>query len=47
MLFLRGLHTALLDADRKIKTGAVASPRLALDLFIAKALGVDRAGKKD
>jgi DNA polymerase-3 subunit delta len=47
MSFLRGLHTALLDADRKIKTGLVNSPRLALDLFIAKALGVDGTGKMD
>jgi len=39
MNFLRGLHAALLETDRKIKTGGSSSPRLALDLFIAKALG--------
>lgn len=35
---LRALHRALLEADRKIKIGAVASPRLALDLVIAQAV---------
>lgn len=38
MDFLRGLHAALLEADRKVKTGGVSSPRLALDLFVAKAV---------
>jgi DNA polymerase-3 subunit delta len=39
MSFLRGLHTALLDADRKVKTGLTPTPRLVLDLFVAKAVG--------
>lgn len=36
MMVLRGLHAALLEADRNVKTGRVASPRLALDLVVAK-----------
>jgi DNA polymerase-3 subunit delta len=40
MNFLRGLHTALLEADRKVKTGQTPTPRLVLDLFVAKAVGV-------
>jgi hypothetical protein len=40
MNFLRGLHTALLEADRKVKTGLTPTPRLVLDLFVAKAVGV-------
>jgi len=40
MSFLAGLHTALLEADRKVKTGLTPTPRLVLDLFVAKAVGV-------
>jgi len=40
MNFLVGLHTALLEADRKVKTGLTPTPRLVLDLFVAKAVGV-------
>ena len=39
MGFLQGLHAALLDADRKVKTGLTPTPRLVLDLFVAKAVG--------
>jgi len=39
MNFLVGLHTALLEADRKVKTGLTPTPRLVLDLFVAKAVG--------
>ena len=35
---LKNLHAALLDADRKIKTGGVSSPRVALDLLVARAV---------
>jgi len=38
MSSLKNLHAALLDADRKIKTGLVPSPRAALDLVVARAL---------
>lgn len=33
---LRGLHSALLDADRKVKTGLSPSPRVVLDLLVAR-----------
>jgi DNA polymerase III subunit delta len=35
---LKNLHAALLDADRKIKTGSVSSPRVALDMLVARAV---------
>jgi len=35
---LRALHAAVMRAERGIKTGAVPSPRVALDLLVAKAL---------
>jgi len=39
MGFLQALHAALLEADRKVKTGQTPTPRLVLDLFVAKAVG--------
>lgn len=39
MGFLRSLHAALLEADRNVKTGRVPSPRLALDLIVARIVG--------
>ena len=39
MSFLADLHTALLEADRKVKTGMTPTPRLVLDIFVAKAVG--------
>jgi DNA polymerase-3 subunit delta len=41
MVFLRGLHQALVETDKKIKSGFAGSARVALDLFVAKALGAD------
>jgi DNA polymerase III subunit delta len=38
MNVLKNLHAALLDADRKIKTGLVPTPRVALDLIVARAV---------
>jgi DNA polymerase-3 subunit delta len=38
MIALRNLHTRLLDADRKIKTGLAPTPRVMLDLLVAKAV---------
>jgi DNA polymerase III subunit delta len=38
MNVLKNLHAALLDADRKIKSGLVPSPRVALDLIVARAV---------
>ncbi len=35
---LLNLHTRLLDADRKIKTGLSPTPRVMLDLLVAKAV---------
>jgi len=35
---LKNLHAALLEADRRIKTGSISSPRLALDLMVARAV---------
>jgi DNA polymerase-3 subunit delta len=35
---LRQLHAALLDTDRRIKTGSASSPRVVLDLMVAKAV---------
>lgn len=38
MSILKNLHFALLDADRKIKSGLVPTPRVALDLIVARAV---------
>jgi DNA polymerase III subunit delta len=38
MRALQNLHAALLEADRRIKTGSISTPRLALDLIVARAV---------
>ena len=38
MKTLKNFHAALFDADRKIKTGLAPSPRVALDMIVARML---------